>query len=258
MRLTVLGGSAAGVNTGAGCSGYLLESTSTRIVLDLGPGTLLELRKHTDFRRLDGIVISHFHLDHVLDVAALRFSLAYNPIAPPSPIPLWLPPGGQAQLRAFASAFAEPGEEDAFFSRVFDVEEYDPRQGLEIGDFQLRFQPTVHYIPCWAIRVSSADGSTDLGYTADTGPATPLADFFAGVGVLVSESTLLEPTDEPYESRGHLTAEEAGLLARSVGAHTLVLSHLWEEVGFSAYRRAAEAAFDGAVVLARPGAQVEW
>jgi len=181
VRLTVLGGSAAGVNTGAGCSGYLLESTSTRIVLDLGPGTLLELRKHTDFRRLDGIVISHFHLDHVLDVAALRFSLAYNPIAPPSPIPLWLPPGGQAQLRAFASAFAEPGEEDAFFSRVFDVEEYDPRQGLEIGDFQLRFQPTVHYIPCWAIRVSSADGSTDLGYTADTGPATPLADFFAGV-----------------------------------------------------------------------------
>lgn len=257
MKLTVLGGSAAGTNTGAGCSGYLVESPATRIVLDLGPGTLLELRKHTDFRRLDAIVVSHLHLDHVLDLGALRFALAYNPIAPPRPIPLWMPPGGKRFLDRFAATFAEPGNETAFFAHVFDVEEYDPTQPLEIGDLALHFMPTVHYVPCWAIRVSHGDHSS-AGYTADTGPAAPLEEFFSGVHVLISEGTLIEPTGEPYETRGHLTAHEAGLLATAVGANTLVLSHLWEELNFAAYEQQAAAAFAGQVLRASPGLHVEW
>lgn len=257
MKLTVLGGSAAGTNTGAGCSGYLVESPSTRIVLDLGPGTLLELRKHADFRRLDGIVISHLHLDHVLDLGALRFALAYNPIAPPRPIPLWMPPGGRRFLDRFAATFAESGNEAAFFSQVFAVDEYDPTRTLDIGDLVLRFMPTVHYVPCWAIRVSHSNGAC-AGYTADTGPATPLDEFLSGVHVLISEGTLIEPTAEPYETRGHLTAHEAGLLASAVGANTLVLTHLWEELDFAVYERQAGAAFDGRVLRASPGLRVEW
>lgn len=257
MRLTVLGGSAAGTNTGAGCSGYLIESPATRIVLDLGPGTLLELRKHADFRRLDAVVISHLHLDHVLDLGALRFALAYNPIAPPRPVPLWMPPGGMRFLDRFAATFAEPGNEAAFFTQVFAVGEYDPTRTLEIGDLVLRFMPTVHYVPCWAIRVSHSDGAS-AGYTADTGPATPLDRFLSGIQVLISEGTLIEPTGEPYETRGHLTAHEAGLLAGAVGANTLVLTHLWEELDFVAYERQATAAFGGRVLRASPGLRVEW
>ncbi len=67
--------------------GYLLDSGTTSIVFDLGPGTLLELRRHCNYRDLDGIVISHMHLDHILDLCALRFALAYNPIAPRHRIP---------------------------------------------------------------------------------------------------------------------------------------------------------------------------
>ena len=121
MRLTVLGGSAAGVNTGQGCSGYLLETGETTLVLDLGPGTLPELRRHTDFRTLAGVVISHLHLDHVLDLLAFRFLLAYNPIRPPEKLPLWLPPNGRDFLRRAAAAFAQPGQEHDFFSGVFDI-----------------------------------------------------------------------------------------------------------------------------------------
>ena len=50
MIVTVLGGSAAGPNTGAGCAGFLLQEQSTAVVLDLGPDTIGELRKHVDFR----------------------------------------------------------------------------------------------------------------------------------------------------------------------------------------------------------------
>src|ERR687894_584661 len=103
MRLTIIWGGAASPNTGMGCAGVLVETPGARIVLDLGPGTLAELRRHADFRTLDGVVISHMHVDHVLDLLALRHALAYNPIAAPAPVPVWLPPRG-ADLLARAVA----------------------------------------------------------------------------------------------------------------------------------------------------------
>ncbi len=253
----MLGGSAAGVNTGAGSSGYLVDSGSTRIVLDLGPGTLPELRRHTDFRALDGIVISHLHLDHVLDLGALRFALAYNPVRSDQRIPVWLPPGGLDLLDRFARTFAEPSEVGDFFTSVMDAHEYDPASCLTIGDFVVAFSPTVHYVPCWAMRLATA-AQPALGYTADTGPAALLAGFFQGVEVLIAESTLTEPDDRPIERRGHLTASEAGTLASSAGAQTLVLSHIWEERGFDRVEADATATFGGRVVVAHPGVAVDW
>ena len=69
MNLTVLGGSAASPNAGMGCAGLLVQTDRTRLVLDLGPGTLQELRRHTDFRMPDAVIVSHMHVDHVLDLA---------------------------------------------------------------------------------------------------------------------------------------------------------------------------------------------
>ena len=40
MELTILGGSAAGPNPGQGCSGYLVESGTTHVVIDLGSGNV--------------------------------------------------------------------------------------------------------------------------------------------------------------------------------------------------------------------------
>lgn len=256
MRVTVLGGSAAGVNTGAGSSGYLVETGNSTIVLDLGTATLPELRVHTDFRTLDAIVISHLHLDHILDLAAMRFALAYNPMPSFERTPLWLPPHGLETLIRLAAVFTtdDPVE---FFSDVFDARVYDPSKVLEINDTSIRFQPTVHYVPCWAMGLETARGAT-LGYTADTGPASPLAPFFDGVDVLIAEGTNLLPGEEPFLSRGHLTATEAGALAEEVGAETLILSHLWEELGFENYRAAAAEAFNGNLIIAARGVSHEW
>jgi ribonuclease BN (tRNA processing enzyme) len=256
MRLTTLGGSAAGPNPGQGCSGYLIESGPTQVVIDLGPGTLPELRKHVDFREIDAIVLSHLHLDHMLDVLALRYALAYNPIAPRRPLPLWLPPGGLEFFDRLATAITGPSDEDSFFA-VFDSREYDPEQQLTIDGISIQFHPTVHYVPCWAMRVSNGvDG--DLFYTADTGPSAPLAQFARGSYVVIAEGTERGVPNAPYKSRGHLTPREAGNLARDADAEVLVLSHLWgEEDPFSAIRE-AEAAFHGPVELATPGLRLAW
>ncbi|HYI24920.1 MAG TPA: MBL fold metallo-hydrolase [Thermomicrobiales bacterium] len=255
--LTVLGGSAASVGTGQGCAGYLVEHADTRIVLDLGPGTLQELRKHTDFRALDAVVVSHLHVDHMLDVVSLRFSLSYNPVKPERRVGLWMPPGGVELLNRLGSAFDFEGDPETFFTNVFEVAEFDPDQTLTIGDVNLTFAPTVHWVPCWAIRVHPRKGGGDLFYSADTGPTADLSGLANGATVVMTESTT--PIDQKADGfRGHIAIDEGAALARNSGASTWVVTHMFEENDPAATVDLARTMFDGDVVHARPGTVVTW
>jgi ribonuclease BN (tRNA processing enzyme) len=260
MRLTILGGSGASPNSGAGCSGYLVQIGQTTLALDLGPGTLPELRRHADHRRLDAVVISHLHLDHCLDVIALQVALAYNPLPPPRPVALWLPPGGAAWLRGVWSAIGDYDETPGFFLQTTEIAEYDPTEALEIGDATIRFAPTVHHVPCWAMRIGPRGdpSARGLAYTADTGPSAGLERFFAGASVLLAEATLLDHGDRPFAERRSLTARDAGALATAAGVGTLVLTHIWEERGYDAARALAAEAFRGRIKTARPGVTLDW
>ncbi|MFT4039375.1 MAG: MBL fold metallo-hydrolase [Thermomicrobiales bacterium] len=255
MRLTVLGGSAASPNTGAGCAGFLVQRGETRIVLDLGPGTLPELRRHANFRALDAVVISHMHVDHVLDLIALRHALAYNPVPAPRPLPVWLPPGGGALLAQVTAPF-DACDDPGLFDATVEVNEYGPALPLHLGEFEVRFARTVHVLPTFAMRVCAPEG--DLGYTADGGPTSHWDDLLRGVRVLIAEATLLAPGARPREQRGSLTAAEAGELAAHCGARTLLLAHMWEELGFAAAQEQAATAYPGEIALARPGLTLEW
>lgn len=257
-RVTVLGGSAAGVGTGVGCSSYLLDCNGTTLVLDLGPDTLQELRKHTDFRTIDALIISHLHLDHILDLFALRFTLAYNPQKPERKVALWVPPGGADFLVNGARPFADDGPAEQWFSRVFDVREYDPGGTLSFGTATVSFTPTVHYVPCWAIRVDESTRDTALVYTGDTGPSADLDDFARDVEVLIVDAGRFGPDKEPFDHRGHTSAAEAGELAARAKVRTLVLAHLWEEHGLATYEREAATRFKGAIKIALPGLTVDW
>lgn len=257
-RLTVLGGSAAGIGTGQGCSGYLVQTEYTNLVMDLGPGTAIELRKHADFRTLDAIVISHLHLDHVLDLFALRFALAYNPVRPQKPVPLLLPPGGLAFMERAAALWKTPGDGDDYFSSVYDMAEYDPSATIEIGDFTLTFAPTAHVIPCWAIRVHSKDGSDDLFYGADSGIDGDLDGFAQGAAVVIAEAAAPPDTDVEKIRQLHYTPQQAAMLAERAGARNLVLTHIWEEHDPTQQAAAAREYFTGRMTIAVPGVTVTW
>lgn len=256
LRLTIVGGSAASPNTGAGCSGYLIQSSGSTVFVDPGPGTLQELRRHTDFRTLDAVIVSHMHLDHFLDLLALRHALAYNPVAATRPVPVWLPPGGAAFLARATAPFDEcddPGR----FDRTVIVREYDPADLLSIGELTVAFARTVHYVPTWAMRFHEAGGQS-LGYTADTGPTADLAGFFSGVDILLAEATLPESTPAAPHDRGSLTASEAARLATASNAARLVLTHYWEEQQPESQQVASRAAYDGPIQLATKGNTISW
>jgi ribonuclease BN (tRNA processing enzyme) len=257
MRLTVLGGASAGPNTRQGCSGYLVDSGTTRIVLDLGPGTLPELRAHTDFRTLDAVILSHLHIDHCLDLFALYWALSHNPVRPPGPTPVWLPPGGIRFVHNVINALSLEDLAFAPVERAFALAEYDPGEALEIGNLAVRFQPTSHYIPCWAMRAEDGSGRA-LAYTADSGPEADLSSLLAGVQVLVAEAMLLDDAAHGGDFRGGSTPAEAAERAFRAGAETLILTHIWEERGRDPALSQAAESFTGRLEIALPGLQIEW
>lgn len=255
MRLAVLGGSSASPNTGAGCSGYLVRAGSTTLLIDPGPGTLQELRKHADFRTLSAVVVSHLHLDHTLDLLALRHALAYNPVPARGPVPVWLPPGGTEWLARAVAPF-DACDEPGVFARTVDPCDYDPDAPLAVGPLTVRFAPAVHRLPTWAMRVEETVSGVALGYTADTGPSADLS-LLTGVDLLLAEATLPDDDPTPADQRHSLTAEDAGRLATRVGAGRLVLTHLWEELGFERAMASARRAYAGPIDRARPGLAFE-
>lgn len=260
MRLTVLGGSAATPNGGDASSGYLVTSGGTTVLVDCGSGVVAQLRARMAPQELRAVIVSHLHSDHTLDLVALRYGLKYAPYAGERQlIPLYLPPGGLAFLARLGEVFQagnEVGQD--FWGDVFTLREYGSElerdEALVVGDLSIRFAPMPHFVPAWAMRFEDGAGRV-LTYSADTGPQGPLAEFAAGSDLLLCEATLLQqaPGQNPAEY-GHLTAAEAGQIATAAGVGALVLTHLWEDLGFDRYLADARAHFAGAVEQARAGA----
>ncbi|MCA9834154.1 MAG: MBL fold metallo-hydrolase [Thermomicrobiales bacterium] len=256
--VTILGGSSAGVGTGQGCSSYLVTIDDTHIVLDMGPDTLQELRKHVDFRKLDAIIISHLHMDHILDLFALRFTLTYNPIKAERKTPLYLPPGGLAFFAQAAALFTTKNDNvQSYFSDVYELAEYDPTREVIVGTTRITFAPTVHVVPCWAIRMHPADGD-DFVYTADAGTDSDLDAFVDGAALVVADSAAAPDASEATKRGVHFDAAAAAELANHAGATHLVLTHQWEENDPDRNAVIAARHFDGEIDTAKPGLEVTW
>ena len=133
---------------------------------------------------------------------------------------------------------------------AFTLEEYDPGLPLQVGPFEVAFQPVPHFLPTQAVEFA-ADGRR-LTYSADCAPSDDLCAFARDTDLLLIEATL--PRPEREGPRGHLTPEEAGDHGRRAGARRLVLTHISDELDAEWARREAERSFGGPVEIAHEGA----
>lgn len=249
MKVTILGASPAIPNPGGACTGILFESGTTSLLVDCGVGVVSRLQQHIDYRALTAILITHMHADHALDLITYRYALKYSPFdGPKVTLPLYLPPKGTDVLRTMGQPLAEDSTD--FFEGEFDITEYDPTQPLSIGAFSLSFQPTTHYVPCWAVRLE-AEGRS-VTFSADTGPATDLSPLAQKTDLFICEAGVFSRQHDPH-TWGHLAPDEAGAMARRAHARVLALTHVWTGYDVAMMLEAAHRAFGGPTHLARDG-----
>ena len=250
MELEILGlGVAAPL--GAGCPCYAVSTGSTLLMLDFGPGAHERAWQRDMLGRIDAIVISHMHLDHMLDLLPLSGEVTQVAVGPNARRPIVYVPRrrGREVLTTLAEALSsDPGR----FDTAFDLREYDDSDELEVGDLRLTFVTTAHALPALAPRVT--DGKTTLVYSADAAYRESLVQHATGADLLLLEATYLEP-GEHLEREGHMTGEQAADVAQQAGAKRLVLTHTkpFAEENEENLRR-ARARFGGDVQLASRGA----
>ncbi len=257
IDLHVLGaGPAYTDRAGAIGSAYLIRHGDDAILLDLGQGAFPSLARAIEPSRLRGIVVSHLHPDHFVDLVALRHYLRYE-LRPPRRVSVWGPAGLDRRLDALHD---EPGftvaSLDVFPLAVGEV---------TLGPFIVEAALVTHATESYAFRVALADRvgrgvegwvgggpRPGLVYSGDCGEADDLRALIRPGDILLTEVSF-GPGPVPAGAL-HLDGPAVGALAAATGAGRVLLTHLqmgFDEVATVASVRAA--GYDGPVELVAPG-----
>ncbi len=255
MRLVILGSSGTFPAPGRPGSGYLVEREGTTIWIDAGPGTFMALADRTEPSGVDAVVISHVHPDHCTDLFAFYHYTAYGPGGAAyghsgrPPVPVYAPAGVAERVAAFVGA-DDPSHP---VHAALDFRKVGEGDTAEVGPLHLQFAATDHSVPTVGVRIDA--GGPALVYSADTGPGGGVPVLAAGARLLLCEASY-QGDRADYEYPHHLTAAEAGALARAAGVDRLMLTHIPPVVDPRRSVEEAEAEFGRAVELAVPGMEV--
>lgn len=237
MQVTVLGCSGSFPAAECGCSGYLVEHEGTAIVVDLGPGCLSNLQHHIALDRIDAVVLSHSHPDHWIDLTGLHVALKYG--FGSEDVPVW----GTAANRDMAEHVC------GGVGTTFDWRITGDGDEFAIGPLRVRLSETDHYVETHALRIDAVGGPS-LIYSADTGPEWDVTELGTNCDLALIESTY--ETDEQAVDKKHLSAAQAGEMARAAGARRLVLTHFWPGTDRAVHARNGADAYGSAVEIATP------
>jgi ribonuclease BN (tRNA processing enzyme) len=236
MDLTVLGCSGSyGSPAGGACSGYLIRAGAHVMWVDCGNGSFANLQRHVDPAALTEVIITHVHPDHCVDLYGLHVMNTYG--LERTGLPVYAPEGVEKQLEGLVGKWDD----------TFDWRLVGDGDRVDLEGVGLRFSRTAHPPPTVAIEVTH--NAKRLVYTSDTGPDWSCEAFGRGADLVLCEATYQH---DDIRAPIHLSARQAGEIARAARARNLMLTHLWPTVDPIASVEEGSEAFGDAVVLAAP------
>ena len=221
LSWTVLGAGTAAPHAHRTPSGHLLQTPSTTLLVDMGPGTLWRLAAAgVDWANLDAIVLSHAHLDHTLDLAALMFAANLPGHGRTRPLPIVASPACKAVMDRLGAAL-----ERWFVPRGFDVPWILVEQGaVQLGDVSLELAPVVHHPSSLGMRFEAAGRS--IAYSGDSDRCDALVHLARVADLAVLECS----TDVGRKVGGHMTPVEVAAVAEEARAGAVALVHMVPEL----------------------------
>jgi len=250
MKLTFLGtGTSCGVPT-IGCHCYtcsskdphdkrlrcsvLIETETTRLLIDCGPDFRQQIMDQP-FRKIDGILITHAHYDHMGGMDDIR------PYCQFGEINVYADPlARQGMLEMLPYCFAEhryPGVP------AIQLHEIHKHEAFRIGDLDVMpFEVMHHDLPIMGYRIGSLAYITDMK-TIDAAEIP----YIEGCSTLVVNAL----REKPHHS--HQTLAEAVRFAQRINARQTWLIHSSHDIGRHAEVNASlpqniQLAYDGQVV----------
>jgi ribonuclease BN (tRNA processing enzyme) len=247
MRLTTIGTGTVSPSPSRVCAGHLVNAGDITVLLDCGSGVVHGLAKsHVNWMAITHVAITHFHADHLSDLAFLIFTWRHGAETPrAAPVEIIGPPGTDALVTRFADAFGSWVRDPGFEVRI---RELAPGADADLSaDVRLRAFKVPHTDESVAYDVTH--NGHRIVYTGDTGFDEGLGRWAAGCDLLLAECSL--PDDR--EMAIHLTPRRCGELAALARPRSLVLTHFYPPVERVDIRGIVRERYDGRVVLADDG-----
>jgi len=227
------------------------------ICLDLGQGAFAGLAGRLEPADLAGVVISHLHPDHFVDLVALRHYLRYE-FDPPRGLRVIGPAGLRRRLDGVT------GKRD-FAAGTLAIE--DRAEGhVQVGPFDVESRRVTHTADSFATRVTLATAATTAAtaapapggpaivYSGDCGRAADLAPLIRPGDVLLCE-VAFGPGPVPVPDL-HLDGAAVGRLAAETRVSQVLLTHLQMNRDPAATLAAVRAEYGGQVSLVSDGDRV--
>ena len=247
MQLKILGSVSPYAHAEGACPSYLVCDDGLKLLLDCGSGS------HRFFDMKDGleglnIIISHLHRDHYNDIFNYLYAsfTLHNLGLLKDRINIYLPDFPQ-------NIYLDIINEKNAFARFHTLK---AGKDLEIGGAKVSFIEVEHSKDVKTFATKIQKGGQCIVYSGDISyiDAPKLARFAQNADILLCESSLLCEHGFP-QICNHLTARQAGTIARQSGAKALVLTHFWPEEAREKYKAEAQLEF-GNVILAKENMQI--
>lgn len=242
MRLTVLGSQGTWPGAGRECCGYVVSAEGFHLWMDAGTGTFSRLQEHLPAGDIGGMLISHGHADHFLDIIPAFYARHYGGMGEPG-LPFYSPTG----FTDLAALLVSEGGRNVM-AEAYDFTEAGHGEVFEIGPFRITPYEMTH-IGVYSLGYRIEQGGHVLAYTGDTGPCDNAVELARGADLFLCEATY---QNDSTLSFFHLSAAQAAEHASAAEVKRLVLTHITPNLDPGRSLEEAAEHFRGAIDVAVP------
>ncbi len=242
MRVTILGAGTSIPAARHSPAGIYVQAGGEYLLFDVGPGTAQRLHAAGgSLFQLDRIFLTHFHVDHCLELITILFALRIPQPVRTKPLFIYGPRGLKTLYRQLNRAFHRWLEPRTYRLTLRELSETTVR----LGRATITTRRMRHSTPALGYRLE-AHGK-GVAYSGDTDVCQNIVTLGRNADLLILECS------QPDERKvaGHLTPTACGRIAAAAGCRHLVLTHFYPVFHGYDIRGRIRRAYRGRLTLAR-------
>lgn len=215
MKVKILGSGTLNPSLERGSPSYLVTVKGTNILVDIGPSVVRRLFEYGfSANDIDIIVLTHFHVDHTIDLSTFFFVSNYGVTERTKPL---LVIGGQGMHKFYRGLlrvypWIKPKSYELTLKSM-------ALGALKIGSFTMKTAKVNHNRESIALRI---DAGKSITFSGDTGYSKNLARLSSGTDLLVVDCSFPEK-----KVKGHLNLAILERIVREAQPKKVILSHLY-------------------------------